>query len=591
MKPRKKQQAAPGALDTVEEAFCLVRKAPASVLATYYIGSLPFILGLLYFWADMSKSAYAREHLAGGALGVSLLFIWMKTWQAVYARRLLAEMCGETPAQWTLARVTRVVMRQTIVQPWGLLVLPVALIVALPFGWTYAFFQNVTALDGSETGEIRSLVRKAAGMAGLWPAQNHLLIWALSPFLMVAAVTLYVVIIPILATFSPDWTSIILGIYSAIYLLALMPLSPFGVIIAANIATAILLVPQLLRTFLGVETAFVHSPMSMLNSTFFAVVCGLTYLCMDPLMKAAYVVRCFYGESIHTGADLRMELKRFADKAKFASVLFGIVAAILFSNAASAQGTAPGPGVSAAELGKALDRELLSPQYAWRMPRPPRPETEDNFLLAFLRAVGETLRDWWRALMRWLREALEWLRDHMPDFGGENETSAFGMGRGVRTLLYVLLAVLLAIAAVMIWRIWRQRGTQSRDVLAELVRVSPNLEDENTVADQLPEDGWLVLAREAVERGELRLALRAVFLASLAALADRELIRIARFKSNRDYRDELGRRAHAEPAVLDTFSQSVMIYETVWYGAHETTREMLDRVIANQERLRACAQE
>jgi hypothetical protein len=247
--------------------------------------------------------------------------------------------------------------------------------------------------------------------------------------------------------------------------------------------------------------------------------------------------------------------------------------------------------ISAAELGKALDRELLSPQYTWRMPRPPRSQSENNFLLAFLQAVGETLKDWWRALMRWLGHVLEWLRDHMPNIGGESETSAFGMGRGVRVLLYMLLAVLLAIAAVMIWRIRRQRGTQSRDVLAELVRITPDLQDERTVADQLPEDGWLVLAREAMQRGELRLALRAVFLASLVALADRELIRIARFKSNRDYKDEVGRRAHAEPAVLDTFSQSVAIYETVWYGAHETTPELLERVIANQERLRACAQE
>ena len=84
-----------GALQLIEEAVHLLRRAPARHLAAYYVGSLPFTLALLYFWADMSRSAYANRHCAAAALGLSLAFIWMSaiharvwpgTWPAIPAR-------------------------------------------------------------------------------------------------------------------------------------------------------------------------------------------------------------------------------------------------------------------------------------------------------------------------------------------------------------------------------------------------------------------------------------------------------------------------------------------------------------------------
>jgi hypothetical protein len=56
---------------------------------------------------------------------------------------------------------------------------------------------------------------------------------------------------------------------------------------------------------------------------------------------------------------------------------------------------------------------------------------------------------------------------------------------------------------------------------------------------------WTRLGREFRQRGELRLALRAFYLASLSHLAAKGLVTVARFKSNRDYERELRRRGHA----------------------------------------------
>ena len=119
----------------------------------------------------------------------------------------------------------------------------------------------------------------------------------------------------------------------------------------------------------------------------------------------------------------------------------------------------------------------------------------------------------------------------------------------------------------------------------------PDIEDENTTADGLPEAGWLEMAQGLAEKGELRLAVRAIFLATLSHLGERELVSIARFKSNMDYRRELDLRAHAQPEILDNFSGSVTIYESVWYGVHEATRELFDRIAERQERLRPSGNE
>ena len=70
MKFRHKQ--APGAVDLIEEALHLLREAPFGVWVLYYTGTVPFVLGFLYFWADMAQSAFAVQRAGGAALGMVL---------------------------------------------------------------------------------------------------------------------------------------------------------------------------------------------------------------------------------------------------------------------------------------------------------------------------------------------------------------------------------------------------------------------------------------------------------------------------------------------------------------------------------------
>jgi len=68
-------------------------------------------------------------------------------------------------------------------------------------------------------------------------------------------------------------------------------------------------------------------------------------------------------------------------------------------------------------------------------------------------------------------------------------------------------------------------------------------------------------------------------------LAAKNLVTLAKFKSNRDYERELRRRGHALPDLPPLFTENVSVFERVWYGMHEVTAELVTRFIVRVERL------
>jgi hypothetical protein len=263
VKSRRQKSLSKPPLDLIEEGFHLLRSSSASALTAYFIGTVPFVLAFLYFWSDMSRSAFAKDRLFIGALGLTILFVWMKAWHSVFAQELLKQVAGHPPPRWSLRWLIRLGADQAPFQALGLFLLPLAFMIALPFGWVFVFFQNITILGGQNRGS-RDLAVRAWQQARLWPGENHAL----------------------------------LGILWGL----------FAPIVALNLFFTLIGVPILLKWLLGIETAISQSPESALNSTLLAGVAGVTYLCVDPIVKAVYTLRVFYGESLRTGADLRADL-------------------------------------------------------------------------------------------------------------------------------------------------------------------------------------------------------------------------------------------------------------------------------------------
>lgn len=285
------------AIDILEEAVHLLRQDTLK-LAPYYIGTLPFVLGLIYFWADMGTSAGAWRHSSQAAWALSLLFVWMKTWQTVYGSSLLSGIRGSAPGRWNGSRVFRTLLAQTAIQPWGIIFLPIALLITLPFPRTLAFFQNVTLLGSGEDRELGSVIRKSWHQSALWPMQNALLVWLGSPFLVVFGALLLFAVVPAIAAYMPGIP--LLGLLLPAGLVMICA-SPLATVVALNIGLSMFFAPHLLRLLSGIETALTRSNAWAKNDAFFLVVCCLVYLCLDPLLKACYCLRCFYGASIETG--------------------------------------------------------------------------------------------------------------------------------------------------------------------------------------------------------------------------------------------------------------------------------------------------
>jgi hypothetical protein len=97
------------------------------------------------------------------------------------------------------------------------------------------------------------------------------------------------------------------------------------------------------------------------------------------------------------------------------------------------------------------------------------------------------------------------------------------------------------------------------------------------------------LAKEWIARNDFRMAMRALYLASLAYLNERELIRIHRGKSNRDYHRELDRRARSTPELAAVFGQNLAVFESSWYGRREIGLDAIEAFAANLDRIKSYA--
>lgn len=532
LRPRSREKGI-GAVELLEQATALLRQAPLDTLACYYLGTVPFMLVLLWFWADMSRSADADQRLAGAALALSILFIWMKVWQSRFSGRLLMQLGGAAE----LPSLTGSVMVQGGLQPWGFIILPLAGLITLPFGWCYAFFQNITVLGGPDW---RTVQRKARQLALLWPGQNHLL----------------------------------LALLSLIFL-----------VLFANIAVGVYFLPHLLKSLFGIETIFTLSNRMLLNSTFWAAIVVIAQLCLDPLVKACYVLRCHYGESLSSGADLRARIKTVAERATLPVLLVAFSCVICGSQPAFAAASVVEPQQQlqqrAARLDRSVEQVIKDPRFAWRLPREHR-QLEKRELPGFMQSIITWIQDTAVTVGGWIGDAIKWLFKKLPkpSFSGAKPGWGGSFSDIALLLMYLLLALLLCFGAIFAWRRLRRTPEPEAELPMHTLQVAPDLHDESVIASELTEERWLALARELLEKGELRLGLRALYLATLAALADAKLVTIARCKTNHDYERELLRFSHAMPRLSEAFSLNLRIFEAAWYGMHlpddETVRSYLD---------------
>ncbi|MES2570292.1 MAG: hypothetical protein V4710_09600 [Verrucomicrobiota bacterium] len=546
MRERSPSRSAKPALDLIEEATHLLRGAPFNVLLAYYAGTVPALLGFLYFFTDMSQGAFARSHLVEASLAMAFLYLWMKCWQSVFATGLRNWLAMAPATSWSWDRLARLIVVQCTVQPTGLFLRIIAAQILLPYIWVYGFYQSVGVLGAEENGRTGAVMKRAARLASLWPLQAHA---------------------------------------------ALLLLFLFAFFVAINTAAGVMLVSQLLKMFFNVETVFSRSPVTILNTTVLSVIIAVTYLVFDPLRKALYVVRCFRGDALQSGEDLRVELKALKNAAGRMTVLIALFFALPHSGMTAEEEKTAAPvarQIDPRQIQHSITQVMERREYAWRLPRSENAVQQKGWLSSFLNDSLQSLRQSAKAAREKVKAIMEAIREWLGKKDWDSDSSTSGrFSPTAHTVFYTSIALLIVTLVILLRFIGRKKK-EALPAVPEAEPAAPDLRSDDLVADQLPEEGWLKLARELMASGELRLALRASYLAGLAHLGTRQLLTIARHKSNHDYDRELRRRARQKQSLVSAFEMNMHAFERAWYGLHEVTPETLERFNGNLERIREC---
>jgi hypothetical protein len=332
---------------------------------------------------------------------------------------------------------------------------------------------------------------------------------------------------------------------------ALCMLALISVVVFLNLLLVLAFLPSLVQIVSGTENSFTRLGFGV-NGAVLAMAAGLSWLVLDPLYQAVFCVRAFLADSRETGLDLLFALRRLVPV---------ILLAITMVPHAGAQ---PAPRITPGQLDASVERVLEQREYAWRFPR--GHEAKPGFLDGVLAPV----RAAFHKVVRWIGELIDrWFRNN-PSADTGRKPVPFP---AVQWTLYLLVSSLIALLGFLLARFATSRDRAPAHAPVQAPRTIA-LDNEEISAADLPEDKWMELGRECLARDDYRLALRAFYLASLSWLGRRELLTIASFKSNRDYRRELRRRTPSD-ALQQAFAENVELFERGWYGTHPVDAEQV----------------
>lgn len=556
MAKKKKSEEGQSALDVIEEATHVLRQGGLGLMTWHLLGAIPFSLGLLFFVSDMARSSQAEHHLPQAATGMVFLFIWMKFCQVTFCDRLNSAIIGkQTPKRGFFKNLNSILV-QTSIQALAIVVLPIFFIVTIPFPHAFALFQNALALDDGSKG-IRALLKESNQQVKHARMQNFNI-------------------------------QLILGAFICIVFLATM----------VGLGT----IPHMAKILTGIENQFTQSYFAILNTTTLMIGACLTWMICDPLIKAIYTLRCFYGAARGNGIDLKLTFRDARQGSAFAAI---IVSSLLFlTPQLKADEASQNSPIETQQLDQKIDKTLQKRIYQWRMPKGPLDPLSEvdlskmNFIERFyhglgkkLDAIGDFIGDGLKKFGRTIDDIVDYIRKafggkKMPKTPDVNPEGVEGVFKGLFYL--ILIAALIGVTIIVIKIIRKKQQLEPAVVETEETSTIPDLEDENIAADQLPEDEWMALAAKMMDEGNLRLALRAMYLSGLAHLAERQFVTIAKFKSNLDYQREIQRRARAFPETQNAFSDNVRLFDLVWYGMREVNTDQLNHFRSNLSQIKQC---
>lgn len=382
--------------------------------------------------------------------------------------------------------------------------------------------------------------------------------------------------------------------------LLFLMLFPLWIAVWLNGLILAIALPALLHSIFGVNT-LLSTQMGIFalfqSSAFWLSLFAGAWLALDPVVKCTFIAVYQHLRSRREGDDLKGALANLPrDRQKradfiassgpgrramigtlvvLATILPGSAqkasarAARVPQNAGSAQtGSDSADQVRVQRLREALDEESQRAIYRWHDAEHPNPPTWFDKLLE---RTGHAFARAWKAFWNFLNKL--WPRGLTLSNGKEGGGWRL---KDIRLWLALLLALTLGVGVSFFWL--RRRRQEAQISVPVSIAPLPDLSNA-AVASERSEDEWFALAERLEGEGELKLALRAAYLALLSGMAQREWLTIRRDRTNREYLDEFTRRWRRRPQasveargeIPERLRISLRLFDQVWYGSHALT--------------------
>jgi hypothetical protein len=552
--PQRGRQNRLNALEALERGFALFRSTFAREGWRYYIGAAPLVFCFIPVWVVNGQIRISDGALLAEALlltGAYLLRVWMV---GSYVQRVRECAYGVPGARLAgkgaqLAAMGRLIARKITLSASALATLPTI----AGASWFYSACQ-FASLEAQEDGAERNSTDGCLALASQWFGGGSLL---------------FVMLFPL-------WAAVWLN----------------GLILA-------ILLPKLLHSIFGMNT-LLSTSMGMLallrSSVFWLSLFGGAWLALDPIVKCTFVIVYQHLRSRREGDDLlglmatlpreqQKKARMIASSASRGGMVTGASIALVAILAIASQAAAAAPtqapltrsgaeavGNSAPEariqnLRQALDTESQRPIYRWHDAEHPSPPSWFDKLLSW---IGSKVDRAWNAIWNFLRKL--WPRGLNPSTGEERP------GWKLKDLRLWLALIAIFTVGVGVLLLWLRRVRTAEKVSVPMA-TGPVLDLSNAAASERSEDEWFALAERLEAEGDLRQALRAVYLGLLAGLAQRQWLTIRRDRTNREYLEEFTRRWRRRPQaaiearleIPEKLRGSLRQFDRVWYGAHSLT--------------------
>jgi hypothetical protein len=340
----------------IEESIDLLRGLSVFTWLIYASGVIPFFVLLLYQSNGLARDPFASDSLAAVSFLLAVAYLWMHYCQALFAERLAATTVGtEAPPGGA-----RLFCSQAILQGAKLIIWPVALGLPIPHALATLFFQHALAASPEHSQNWHAAAREAWADATYRQAE---------------------------------------GVWFLIHVLFLR------IVVFLNALALVFVALVLFHLFTGVNNDLTRAPSNLLNPATFGACLIAAYLALDPIVKAACVLRSLERRSLSSGQDLELRLKRIAPSAS--SVAGLVLIAFLFIAAARLHAAEAVPASSSslpssAQIEKTVNSVFRDPTLTWDLPLVVRKKKSANAFLAFTDSVIEKLREWRREIGDWV---------------------------------------------------------------------------------------------------------------------------------------------------------------------------------------------